>query len=141
MATCTTRHCRNPRTKHSSRCAKCHTRWYAQAHLVGYAFNNCRKRARQRLGAILGDAAWTLTKEQYLQAFQAAGLWLDPTQPKPRNHELDRIDIRRGYEPGNVQVLHTTVHLAKTIRERGGVDWTRLGRLKLLVNQATTAPF
>lgn len=98
---CNTKGCRNwinPEKNHNYYCPKCASRRFKEAHPLKYSFIKLKARAKER------GHAFTITYGYYerlaIQSGYAAG--------KGRSADslsLDRIDPRRGYEPGNLQVI------------------------------------
>ena len=97
--------CRTPRclraTQSSGRspyCARCRYRRFAAANPIACAFNNIRKRARQR------GHVFSLTREEFTKLVTESG-WIEKRGKTAKSLSIDRIDSRLGYQTGNVRVL------------------------------------
>ncbi len=79
-------------------CARCRYRRFAAANPIACAFNNIRKRAKQRGHAFL------LTREEFSELVTKSG-WIEKRGKTAKSLSIDRIDPRLGYQTGNVRVL------------------------------------
>lgn len=95
---CSTPRCRRAAGKKQRLCPRCWYRRYAETNPIGCAFNNIRKRARQR------GHPFTLTREEFARLVTESG-WIEKRGKTAKSLSIDRIDPRRGYEPGNVRVV------------------------------------
>lgn len=97
--------CRTPRCRRvtqssgkSPYCARCRYRRFAAGNPIACAFNNIRKRARQR------GHVFSLTREEFTELVTRSG-WVEKRGKTAKSLSIDRINPLRGYEAGNVRVL------------------------------------
>lgn len=95
---CAKPYCRRACGKKSRWCPRCAYRRLAELHPVTCAFNNLRKRARQR------GKTFTITREEFERLVVSSG-WIEKRGKTAKSLSIDRIDNSRGYEPGNLRVV------------------------------------
>jgi hypothetical protein len=79
-------------------CSRCRSRRWKEKFPLHYSFKNLRVRAKQR------GKTFTLTREFYVEF----ALKTDYHKLKGKTSlslSIDRIDNRRGYEPGNIRAI------------------------------------
>lgn len=134
MIRCATPNCRSKAITGRRRCAKCRSRLYAKKHPHRYHFNLQKQNAKRR------GHEFNLTFDQWKAVWdQHPEKWEDKLKPGMCEWQMDRIDRRLGYEVGNVQILHKTRHVEKTVAENKfymDVKWNRKKK-----NPIEKAPF
>ncbi len=98
---CETKFCRNSAAKGRRVCYKCRSRQHKEKHPFRYHFNALRNNARRR------GIPFELSFEVYRALYRD-----HPVASKDKlltdsnaRFEVDRIDVRRGYEDDNVQLI------------------------------------
>jgi len=108
---CVVKYCRKKRAVTSTLCAmhKMHAFRMRNPLLATYL--------RLRDGAKRRGLEFGLTREQFRELCEITG-YLEGKGTSPLSMTLDRIDARRGYVPGNLQVMTLRDNVAKGNRER-----------------------
>lgn len=107
---CAKRGCKKAAGSKKAMCSKHHAREFAKKYPLKYSFNNLRNRARQR------RIEFNLTYEQYERFCLETG-YDKKKGRRAGSLTIDRIDVTKGYAPGNLQVLTKSDNSAKMHEE------------------------
>jgi hypothetical protein len=95
---CATKWCRNEAAPGKTRCHKCHSRWYKEAHPYGYYFNLLRCNAKRR------GKQFNLSIAEF-RDFCVKYQYIDKKGKQATSLSIDRKDDARGYTIDNIRVL------------------------------------
>ena len=111
---CKVKHCRNGHgKKKGGLCDKHSAQWFKHKHRRRWAFNDLKGRAKRR------GLAFDLTFDYYCGITDGAGYHEGrSTLERGESLTVDRIDITRGYEHGNIRVITHSENVAAANRER-----------------------
>lgn len=117
--TCDTKYCRNDAVeyapgKYRAYCAKCRSRRYKKNSPFRYFYNQAKQNARNRC------IPWRLSFKEWKRIWLESGHWEDKLKQADNDGitwTLDREDVNKGYEPGNVQVIEKWRNVHKWIQE------------------------
>lgn len=108
---CATKYCRNKAAVGRTLCHKCKQRRFRESHPKKAAYANLKAKAIYR------KIKFTLTLEQFEKIAEGTEAF-DKEGNRNGDYHFDRIDATRGYEVGNVQVLHSSENISKGNKER-----------------------
>lgn len=95
---CTAYRCKNKHTPKDRFCAKHRHRYNKFINPIKYTYHQKRSRARER------GIEWNLTIEEF-RDFVIETNYMQNKGKKAGSASIDRIDPRKGYEVGNLQIL------------------------------------
>lgn len=105
-------------------CCTCRSRQQDERHPERRAFRNLKAHAKAR------GKRFTLTFHDFIRATTGSG-YVEQRGCTRDALQIDRIDSRRGYEPGNLQVLCCSDNARKAQFERGDADESDLGNVRI----------
>jgi len=109
--------CNGKLDKYRIICYKCKTKLYRLRHPVNFYYNQLKKGSKRRC------IKFTLTLDQFEQ-FCFDTNYIQKVEKCADGYSLDRIDVKKGYEFGNLQVLT----LSENSKKRHEVDYSKEDR-------------
>jgi len=114
---CPVKYCTNPSAKDRAVCNKCKSRKIRSKNPQKDAYRNLKSHAKQR------GIKFTITFQEFMEVAKDFPFSIHRTSfiskaKDKRGHHLtiDRIDINKGYEPGNIQALTLSENIFKQHR-------------------------
>lgn len=104
---CKTKYCRTPNNTKNKICSKCQSRIYKEKLPINAAFQALRANAKRR------GKVFTLTLEYFTFFIEQNPVYLEMKGRKAESLHIDRIDERKGYEEGNLQLLPNRINSEK----------------------------